>query len=157
MKETIEKLLREPGGVNFVKQDYMVLVELKAKYEINTIIDILAQGAALGFVYYDYILAMSNEEAPILNVEQAAEKVLTGQPREKNFNSIYIKYEDTNFIMFFYPKEDLLEVMICAFGYAWEKSFIHSYYNVDLARYTRLLLKVVNDFKIVRLQIEGEY
>jgi len=65
---------------------------------------------------------------------------------------IHAKFQDTDFFIWIFKKNNLLSFSIGDFGIAWKKEFIHDHYGVNFARYIRLLLRVCIDFTILELK-----
>ena len=127
---------------------YSIDVTLDLKYEKNNI-DYLFQKCLENSIrlysdafYNIYELDSSSAAARILSVELESED-----------RDIRAKFQNTDFFMWiFKEKNNLLKFSIGGFGIIWRKKFINGHYDIDFARYTRLLLRVCKDFTILELE-----
>ena len=72
------------------------------------------------------------------------------EPEERR---VYVKFQDTDFSIAVYKeKTNLLKFSISGFGIMWRKEFINDHYDIDFARYIRLLLRVCRSFTILELK-----
>jgi hypothetical protein len=75
---------------------------------------------------------------------------------EPEDRSILAKFQDTDFFIRIYKKENnLIKFSIGGFGIAWKKEFMDGHYGIDFARYIRLLLRVCNEFTILSLETDA--
>jgi len=66
---------------------------------------------------------------------------------------VHAKFQDTDFFIWIYKEKDnLLSISIGSFGRIWRKEFVDGCYDIDFARYIRLLLRVCRDFTILKLE-----
>jgi len=92
-----------------------------------------------------YELEGSGATARILSIEL--------DPEER---CIRAKFQDTDFSIFVYKeKNNLLSFSISGFGIIWRKKFINDHYDIDFARYIRLLLRICKDFTILALETDA--
>ena len=128
---------------------HSVEVVLDLKYEKKNI-DYLFQKCLKSnmILYTDPFDNLLNE----LDSSGAAAKILAVEI-ENEERRIYTKFQDTDFSVAIYKeKNNLLSFSISGFGPTWEKNFFHDHYDIDFARYIRLLLRVYRDFTILALQ-----
>ena len=86
-------------------------------------------------------LDSNNATARILSVEI-----------EDDEHYIHAKFQDTDFSIWIFKKNNLIIFSIGNFGITWKKEFINDDYGIDFARYIRLLLRVCKDFTILALE-----
>ncbi len=60
-------------------------------------------------------------------------------------------FQDTDFSIWLYNKNNLISFSIDDFGMIWRKEFMDGCYSFDFARYIRTLLIICKDFTILEL------
>ena len=128
---------------------HSVEVVLDLKYEKKNI-DYLFQKCLESnmILYTDPFDNLLNE----LDSSVAAAKILAVEIEDEE-RRIYTKFQDTDFSIAVYKeKNHLLSFSISGFGPTWEKDFFHDHYNIDFARYIRLLLRVSKNFTVLALK-----
>jgi len=87
-----------------------------------------------------------------LDSDSATTKILAVEIEDEE-RRVYTKFQDTDFSVAIYKeKNNLLSFSISGFGPTWEKDLFHDHYDIDFARYIRLLLKICKNFTILALQ-----
>jgi hypothetical protein len=130
---------------------YAIRILLDFSYEKNNI-DYLFQKCIENNIYlysdtfYDiHQLDSISATSRILSVEL--------EPEDR---SILAKFQDTDFFIRIYKKENnLIKFSIGGFGIAWKKEFMNDHYGIDFARYIRLLLRVCKEFAILSLETDA--
>ncbi len=130
---------------------YSIEALLDLKYEINNI-DYLFQkclenniGLYSDSFYNIYKLDSRGATNRILSLDLESED-----------RSARAKFQDTDFFIRIYQeKNNLLSFSIGCFGKIWRKKFFNDHYDIDFARYTRLLLRVCKDFTILALETDA--
>jgi hypothetical protein len=127
---------------------YTARVKLDAKYSPANMLHILKEGAAIDFVYYQYLYSKS----PVIDLAKAVENFLATDP-DSGDRLINIVFQDTNFFISFLKSDDeKLKVSMVAFGSPWCTDFRDNTRMVNLARYIRLLLQLCKDFVVLEVK-----
>ncbi len=124
---------------------YDISVQIKSLTETETIKQIIACGLKMGALYYD--LNHENKEGiPISDVDLAFQKL--SKYREGDYNALYLHYQGSGSFLFFRTIGlNRFELSIVPFGSKWRKDFFYIY-DLDIARYSRLLLDMVSNYEI---------
>ncbi len=136
-------------------------------YSINTVIDfdlnleniqeILNRGKRLGFQYY---LSDFHVENPLhlkkLTINQTCGLIL--EQNEGQANSIQVNFENTYFTLYILSNPQGLEISFSGFHYyPWMRKFDYSCTeDLDIFGYIQLLLKLIEPYKILTLNVEKE-
>ena len=89
-----------------------------------------------------------------LESNNAATRILSIKLEHEERN-VLAKFQDTDFFIWIYKeKNNLLKFSIGGFGVVWRKKFIDGDYDIDFARYIRLLLRICKDFTIFTLKTD---
>jgi len=135
---------------------YYVNLKLNALYKHENIKKILQRGIDQGFCYYDHILGERYGESPILDVDQAVNKVIKAY--EDNLEGgpcVYTKINETTYgYLYFFEIEELLEFSLGDFGLTHKKYFEEDVYHIDFDYYIRMALDLCKDFAIQELKTE---
>lgn len=138
---------------------YSVYCTLQATNTKKNIRAIIKRGAEIGCIYYNDIWKKHDSDSVTLSIENAVKVMMDRSPEVLvDFGpSIYTKFEDTYFVFRINPNFDnnLLNVSMGAISHPWRKEFWNSPEDVlmiDFARYIRLMLKLCDDFTILKLK-----
>ncbi len=101
-----------------------------------------------------YLYADPFDKLSELDSANAAVRILTFELEDDERN-IFVRFQDTDFFMWIYNKNNLINLSIGAFGILWRKEFMSGYYGFDFARYIRVLLRVCSDFTILSLETDA--
>jgi len=127
---------------------HSIHIVLDLKYEKNNMDHIFKQCIENNMRLYPDSFDNLNE----LDSSGAATRILTVELEEEE-RCVRAKFQDTDFsIWIFKEKNNLLSFSIGDFGIKWRKRFINGRYDIDFARYIRLLLRVCKDFTILALE-----
>ncbi len=102
-----------------------------------------------------HLYADSFDKLNELDSRNAAARILSVEldPEDRCVDA---KFQDTDFSIWVYKeKNDLLSISIGSFGIKWRKEFINDHYDIDFARYIRLLIRVCKDFTILALETDA--
>jgi len=129
---------------------YTIEILLELKYEKNNIDYFFQKCLENNICLYSdtfdnvYELDSSGAATQMLRVEIDDEK-----PK------VHAKFQDTDFFIWIYKeKNNLISFFIGDFGIIWRKKFINYHYNINFARYIRLLLRVCRNFTILELKTD---
>jgi len=140
---------------------YGIDVNINAAYSQQNIHFILEKGAKLGFRYYGCFWE-KNENFVILDIKNTVKEIMkqSSEPFKNSEPRVYVKLEDTYFFFCILNKKDSMEVSLGGFASPWKKEFWNSPYGdtlmIDFARYIRLLLKLCEDFTILKLETSAD-
>lgn len=140
-----------------MKLEYEINAVITAQFTKNTVLTLLQEGALLNIRYFDLIVGVHYSNAPLLSIDQATDKIMQDQEGIDNFHATYIKIEDTYCHLHFKALSTALtQVSLWGFSFPWEKSFMHNITHIDLARYSKVLLKLTKNFNIIKFDIYGD-
>jgi|SRR5579862_5934660 len=129
---------------------YSVDVKLDVKYSPANILRVLKEGAAMDFVYYQYI----SDENPVVDFAKAVDIFLATDP-DSGDKFMNVIFQDTNFLLWFFESCDgFLEISIGAFGVPWRADFRDKNRMIHLARYIRLLLRLCKNSIVLELKTD---
>lgn len=106
--------------------DFSIKTILDLPFRQNHMAEILKRGSELGFVYYDHIMGERYENAPILNYEQASDKIINAAYEKiEGGPSVYTKVDDFSYayIWFYETEEGYLEIYLGGFGSPKRKDY----------------------------------
>lgn len=133
---------------------YSITVSLNVDIDKSVVHQLLLNGANIGFCYYDYIMGESYDDAPILNAEQATNKILKLDSQyywNETINDIYASFEDTGFFITFKQTEDgFLSIRLSGWG---NPRMIHSFF--DFSYYIRQALDLCDGFIVLNLKTDA--
>ncbi len=135
---------------------YSVVVGLDAIPNNANIKKILQNGDTLNIIYFDGPLETVNKKSRIITYDQLADRLTNAYENV----SVLVKAQDVYFSLGIYDSNDKqLNVTFQIAGLAWVKQFPGSLEDCsfDYARYIRLLLKMVEDFVIIKLETKDEW
>ncbi|MGB8367609.1 MAG: hypothetical protein WCD44_04585 [Candidatus Babeliales bacterium] len=89
-----------------------------------------------------------------LDGKYAADRILNMELEEEE-RCVRAIFQDTDFSIWLYNKNNLISFSIDDFGIKWRKNFMDDYYGFDFARYIRLLLRMCNEFTILSLETDA--
>jgi len=128
---------------------HSVEIVLDLEYEKNNIDYLFQKCIENNMILYTDPFDNSLNE---LDSSGAAAKILSVEIEDEECR-VYTKFQDTDFSVAVYKeKNNLLSFSISGFGPMWEKDFLHDHYDIDFARYSRLLLRICRGFTILALQ-----
>lgn len=110
-------------------------------YSNKLMLQILQKGSQLGFKYF-------NDTEP-LTTEQAAEFIT----KDTQSRFLQVQYKDTNFNLRFY-NNFYQEVLFVNLSPAWSKTFNNDETDIDVARYSALMLDLMDDYEILEMKAE---
>lgn len=125
---------------------------LKTSFDIDALSKILNQGSKLELIYYDTF----SEDA--IGCKISSEKLLE-KLQVYNYPSVQVRFQDTNFkLCFFKINDGSISISFWHIGYSWKQEFIegNQIIDFDLARYTRLMAQLLEDFEISRIEAKVE-
>jgi len=126
---------------------YTIKIVLDLKYE-ETNIDYFFQKCIENNIHlYPDSFDNSND----LDSSNAATRILTVELEDEE-RCVRAKFQDTDFSIWIFKKNNLINFFIGDFGIKWKKEFINDDYGIDFARYIRLLLRICRDFTILELE-----
>lgn len=134
---------------------YSISTSIDLIYIEKSIESILAKGLQLGFNYYEYSLGMVEVNGPSLNIKEALHSILIDKTQSKLY-CIVVQYNDTYFTMDFISQNGNILLMFSDFTYPWLKKFDDGEDDIDIGRYAKILLDLVQDFKILEMKIEKD-
>ena len=133
---------------------YSIDAKIDLGYNKKSIRIILEKGFKKGFYYSEFILGkIDYADSPLLTLDQAVESVWKGNAGS-GLHCIIIRAENTFAIEHFIDEEIYITVMITGFSYPWLKKFQNGKEDINIARYTRLLLDIIDDFRILELHVD---
>ena len=126
--------------------NYSLDAYLAVKYSEENIEKILSRGKKLNFIYYKEYF----EE--IINSSEALQIILHCPKDEASFVST--KSQDTLFSLHFEKDSGSLRIGIALPSNCWKKERNNTgYYDIDIARYLRLLSELCNQFKVIKFEV----
>lgn len=134
---------------------YSITVIIDAKYNNQNILHLLKKGHEHNFTYHQFILGETNIHTPSLSSEDATNSVLHGLP-EDNLHCLTLQIQNTHAILHFLDDGVHMMIMLSGLSHLWSKKFIDGYEDIDIARYTKALLDLVSDFRILEMRIEKD-
>jgi len=127
---------------------YFVSITLDLKYKKNSIDCFFQQCLENNIRLYTDPFDNLNK----LDSISATMRILSMKLKSEE-HSVRAKFQDTDFFIRIYQeKNSLLSFSIGDFGIKWRKEFINDHYDIDFARYIRLLLRVCRNFTILELK-----
>ena len=127
-----------------MSQIYSVYSIFDLSYSKQAVENILAKGQSLGFVYEDNFLKLKIGKAPLNLIEAVNFSLLSEMP------SIFVDYKDTNFSLTIRDVNPYTSITFMSFGEGWKKKYLNqSDEDYDLHRYAKLMLDLIEDFKII--------
>jgi len=133
---------------------YSVDVKIDALYGKEAIRKILMVGKKLGFIYRKFELGNSDLSLPSLAVEEAVESVFDSV-RVNKMACLFLQIQDTYLALHFLDFEKL-GIMFSSLSDNWSKVFTNGTEDIDVARYTKELLNLIEDFRILEMHIEKD-
>lgn len=134
---------------------YSVDATLGIKYSDENISKIIKVGAAIGFIYYNHSIGKIYEECPIFTPEEAFQKIISIRNDPDEDQSLYVEISPGRFShLWFYNDEGFLQVSLGSFAYKKERLFVNSNTVIDFEFYVLIMLKLVHDFGIERLNAD---
>lgn len=131
-----------------MSREYRISVEIDAKFTQDNIGKILSRGSCIGFVYYKF-LTYSGEP---LNLQQATLFSYKGD-QDYEVRSITINFKDTYADLTFSSNENIL-ITVSGLSDLWSKDFKENETDIDVARYIKILLDLIYDFRIISMVVE---
>ena len=135
---------------------YSITAKLDAYYDSNNIEFILNKGITIGLRYSEFILGkIDYSSAPYLSLNKALEAVIQGIS-DSSLHCLVVKFQETFATLHFVNDGKYLLIMFSGMSFLWSKKYSNGKEDIDIARYTRLLLDLVDDFKILELHVEKD-
>lgn len=138
-------------------KDIFLSILLNEAYSENKIINVLNRGRMLNFKYYQYKIAEKYFDSPACSNKEIIDKILISDEHAP----VLCKYQDTGFFIYFNasPITNFLEVSLGCTNYPWKKEFFNGEKTIeyDMQRYLRLMLKLVDDLKITKIEAKIEW
>jgi hypothetical protein len=136
---------------------YSVEALLDCRIDESTLNKIFRNCERLGFIFYDYELGKSYEEAPILYQNKAL-RVALERMNEDYINGAawYGLIEGHSMHFWFYQKETHMEVHIGSFGNIRKNAFQYpqNEHAIDFGWYIKLMVDICENFKILELHTD---
>lgn len=134
---------------------YSISIELDANCSNQNISLIFKRGSELGFIYYAKSLeAFDGYHSIAATCIEASEFIFKNFERgvyDDGENYFMTKFQDTDFLLTLYPKNNNLRVSFVDIGEPWTRVIDYESQTIDFARYSRLLLDLCKDFSILKL------
>lgn len=133
-------------------------LKLRAPYNKGNIKQILQRGTKNGFCYFDHSLGERYTNAPVLDDEGAANKVLKAfKEKAEDGPCVFTKIEQENFgyLCFRETEDGYLEFSFGGFSSPQKKSFKDSHTHIDFSFYIKLCLDLCQDFAIIESKTES--
>ena len=130
---------------------------MSISYSIDIVLDLKYEKRNIDYLFQKfiknniYLCADFFDEPGKIDSSSAADRILN-MTLEGEDRCVDAKFQDTEFSIWIYNKNDLINLSVGAFGIKWRKDFMNGYHGFDFARYTRLLLRVCKDFTILSLE-----
>jgi hypothetical protein len=135
---------------------YSISVELDANCSHQNISFIFKRGSELGFIYYVKSPEPSDGYHSISASDQAAAEFIFKKIEHGTYddgeNYFMTKFQDTDFLLTLYPKNNNLRVSFVDIGEPWMRVIDYKSRTIDFARYSRLILDLCKDFSILKLE-----
>lgn len=131
-------------------RDYEIRFRLNANYSETNIISILKKGTIKNFIYFDYEIAKLYADAPIINAQGAARKVINAlQQNTEGGPAVYVCLESSTYahLWFYKTDENLLEFVVGVFSSPKMKED-----SIDFAYYIRMFLDLCDDFALLEVR-----
>lgn len=133
---------------------YSVVAKLNANYQESHIRDILRRGAELGIGYHDFSLGLMSYSSPELEINEATRLVLKGAPDD--LHCLTISVQETYATLHFLNDEGYLLIMFSGLSHLWSKKYFDGDEGIDIARYVKTLLDLVDNFRVLELRVEKD-
>lgn len=135
-----------------MSKDLSIWATVSATYEERNIKHILENGSKLGIQYYKFILGEMNVASKPLAIEQATKDVILGDP-EGGLHCLTVQIKDTYATLHFLD-EGNLSIMFSGLSILWAQKYLDGEEDIDVARYAKVLLELVEGFKILEFRVE---
>lgn len=135
-----------------MSKDHSIWTTVNASYGEYSIKHIIEHGSKLGFLYYKFILGTMNVASEPLTIDQATKSVLLGDS-EGGLHCLTVQIKDTYATLHFLD-ECNLSVMLSGLSQLWSQKFLDGEEDIDIARYAKTLLDLVEGFKILKFEVE---
>ena len=116
---------------------------------------IIQQGRTLGFNYHTYILGEININSRSLDDQEALDAIMLGYD-DCQMYCITAALEDTFFNLHFINENGRLLIMFHGFSIIWSKKYFGAIEDIDIQRYAHVMLELVNNFKILTMEISQD-
>jgi hypothetical protein len=134
---------------------YSIVIKVDTKYNYQSIIQLLIKGAEHKFVYYKFILGETNIHSSALSSESAADSIIQGLP-EDDLHCLSVQIQNTYATLHLWDDGVHMMVMLSGLSDNWSKVFTDETKDIDVARYTKELLNLIEDFRILEMHIEKD-
>lgn len=129
---------------------YSVHVDIDLLYNPENVLLILEKGKSLSMKYH-FLNDQYEFSKDEITTHQALEILL-----EKDFFKIRwipVIYLDTSFFLHILTEDKKIIVMLSSLSHRWSKEFLNNIEDLDMDRYSRLMLDLVGDHKIESFKI----
>lgn len=131
---------------------YGMYVKLDLNWVQHNILIILEKGTERGYKYFTYTPYLTIEHQ--LAVNEALEKL---SQKSEDDQRVIVVTKEFHAILHTMNDEKKLGVLLTAFSYKKLKKFKDANENLDIQKYTKEFLQLIEDFRIMRLSIEQDY
>lgn len=133
---------------------YSIFAMLDAEKDRESIEKILEKGHRQGWIYYKFILGKWNVDSEPLTLKEAVDAIL--EDIEHGLHCLDVQIKDTYATFFFVKKGySRLALMIGSLSPVWSRKF-NDEEEIDIPRYTKAFLDLIDDFQILELQVEKD-
>ncbi|MGB8367450.1 MAG: hypothetical protein WCD44_03770 [Candidatus Babeliales bacterium] len=126
-------------------------------YSIDIVLDLKYEKHNIAYLFQKfiknniYLCADFFDEPEKIDSSGAADRILNMTLEGEN-RCVDAKFQDTEFSIWIYNKNNLINLSVGAFGIKWRKDFIDGHHGFDFARYIRLFLRMCDEFTILGLE-----
>ena len=135
---------------------YSLVATLDAKYEFDTIKFLLEKGQALGCTYYTFNEDMDHyfDIKPLFSSIETANYLFYKKDNEyDSSHCITVKVDTTVFNLHILNDTKILIMFNCLVN-KWSKKFLFQEEpDIDIQRYSKLMLGFIEDFKIINFKV----
>ncbi len=128
-----------------MSKNYSFEIAFDLDYSKKNILSVLENGSKIGCIYKDYGPDFSQYNT--LNTNAAADFIWSQYLKSNEYGPlIHAKYNKTNFAIWFYNKNDKLELCIDPDHIAWKKRYdISAWYGINFYRYQKFMLHLIGN------------
>jgi hypothetical protein len=131
-------------------------MKLKAQKTEDNLKKILEQGETLGFVYYQYVWGETSF-ANSLTTSTATKLLIKGdEDTDMPIHCLNVKVQDSYLILHYIKDNDDLSLMLSGLSDKWSQKYLEIGSDIDIARYTKLMINLTEMFQIKEMQITAD-
>lgn len=132
---------------------YFISAKLNQRYNIGNLHQILKKGFQLNFCYSKYITG-NEAEFQNLNIEQASELIIKGD--HDDLHRVNVKILDTYATLHILNDERHMIILFDNFSYPWMKKFEDGSEDIDIIKYAKVFLNLIEDYEILEMRINKD-